>query len=74
MAFDALFGVGDAQLGEWVEQGDGGVVHVRRRLSVLEAARVNTVRDIRGTPEERERLVRLSHEVPALSAYLCLIR
>lgn len=32
------------------------MVHIRRRLTAVEAALVGVVRDIRGTDEERERL------------------
>jgi hypothetical protein len=55
----ALEGVGDATLGEWVEDGSpgSGVVHVRRRLSTREAGnRGIVVRDVRGTEEEERRL------------------
>jgi hypothetical protein len=51
-------------LGEWRE--DGRAVHMRRRLSEEEAAKVNAVRDIRGTGEERSRLRRLFREAPHL--------
>lgn len=55
----ALAGVGDAAAGEWVEEGGRGTLHLRRRLSVAEAALVGVVRDIRGTAEERERIASL---------------
>lgn len=58
----ALRGVGDAALGEWTEQ--GRAFHLRRRLSVAEAALVGTVRDIRDTDEERARLEALRTAVP----------
>jgi hypothetical protein len=68
----ALRDVGDASLGEWTEVGgrlrDGRViVHVRRRLSKLEEPLVNKLRDIRETPEERERLTCLVQAAPHLA-------
>jgi hypothetical protein len=71
----ALAGIGDARLGEWTEDGAGGVVHVRRRLAPaeLELAGIGPEpRDVRGTPEERERLARLVLDAPHLAAYLPL--
>lgn len=69
----ALRGVGDASLGEWTEVGRrvGGrvIVHIRRRLSRAEEPLVNTLRDIRGTPEERERLTCLVQAAPHLAPY-----
>lgn len=67
-----LNGVGDASLGEWEEEGGGGIVHVRRRLSVAEMDEygVTEVRDIRGTPEEQERFHRLLEDVPSLRRVL----
>jgi len=58
IARDALVTVGDPSLGEWTELGRHGIVHVRRRLrAATEAAAYGlTVRDIRGTDDERERL------------------
>lgn len=64
MARRALIGVGDALLGEWVEYGKA--VHVRRRLSPREAMLVGEVRDIRGTPEEAQRLDALYRAAPYL--------
>jgi hypothetical protein len=40
LADRALEGIGDSSLGEWVEEGADGAVHVRRRLSEEEARRV----------------------------------
>lgn len=65
----ALAGVGDALLGEWLELGRAGVVHVRRRLTPAEAARVNPLRDVRGTSEETERIRRLLNDAPHLRAF-----
>ncbi len=49
-----LAGRGDAAAGEWVEW--TGVLHLRRRLSDLEALAVGPVLDIRRTDEARARL------------------
>jgi len=64
----ALKGVGDASLGEWWEHGKA--MHLRRRLSRREAVLVNQVRDIRGTPEESERLAVLLADAPYLRGLL----
>jgi hypothetical protein len=69
----ALNGVGDAALGEWVEQGERGVVHVRRRLSAAEQAEHGLeVRDIRGTPEETWRQLALIEAAPHLAPIIGL--
>jgi hypothetical protein len=67
MADRALAGVGDPALGEWREVGVRAV-HLRRRLSAAERALAGGlgVRDVRGTPEERERLRRLLRDAPHL--------
>ena len=63
-----LNGVGDASLGEWVEAGERGVFHVRRRLSAAEQEEfgIPVVRDVRGTPEYEGRLVGLLRDAPYL--------
>lgn len=64
LAMRALRGVGDETLGQWVEMGDVAV-HVRRRLSLDEAAYYGLrVRDIRGTPEVNVRLAKVRHLLP----------
>lgn len=69
LAGRALLGVGDASAGEWCERGSRkGIVHIRRRLSEEESTQVNSVRDIRGTPEEYERRRALFADVPPLRA------
>lgn len=67
----ALGKVGDAQLGEWVEDGSRAIVHVRRRLSVLEQQTfgISGVRDVRGTDEERDRLAALLADAPHLRPF-----
>lgn len=56
---DALDGVGD-QSQEWTEySGDTNVYHLRRRLTPEEQEYVGPVLDIRGTPEELERLSKI---------------
>lgn len=70
IALNALRGVGDVTRGEWLECGNRGVVHVRRRLSQDEqdAFGIAAVRDIRGTEEEQERLTALLADAPHLRA------
>lgn len=71
IARQALLGVGDVSLGEWIEEGARGIVHVRRRLSHVEQETFGiTVRDIRGTQEERKRLEALFYDAPHLRAVL----
>jgi hypothetical protein len=55
LAFAALAGVGDADLGEY-EEATGRAFHLRRRLSAAEAELVGPVIDVRGTPEGERRL------------------
>lgn len=62
-AYKALEGVGDAALGEWTEW-TGYAFHVRRRLTAHEAAYVDPVADIRGTPEARARLAAVAAYLP----------
>ena len=73
MALAALAGVGDAALGEWRE-GPRTAFHVRRRLTAEEAKLAGnlTVRDIRGTQEERKRFALLFAEAPYLRRALGL--
>lgn len=59
-----LAGVGDASRGEWDEWGPR-VFHLRRRVSEAEEEITGPLRDLRGTPEARERFARLD---PALAA------
>jgi hypothetical protein len=62
-----LAGVGDARLGEWVEVGNHGVLHLRRRLSDAECAEFGlSVRNIRRTHEARERYDLLPRQVKQL--------
>jgi hypothetical protein len=68
IALAALHGVGDPKLGQWEERGNGGVYHVRRRLSVEEQKVVGEARDIRNTAEEHERIDRLLDAVHPLVA------
>jgi hypothetical protein len=59
LATRALRDVGDARLGEWREVGDKAV-HLRRRLSLEEAAPIGEACDLRGSAEARLRLWRAS--------------
>jgi hypothetical protein len=72
IARTGLLDVGDASLGEWWEEGENGVVHLRRRLSAAEqeAYGVLHVRDIRGTREERIRLAVVMDARPELRGIL----
>ena len=63
LAAQALIGVGDVTRGEWREVGDIAV-HLRRRLSDIEAATVGPVVDIRGTWEHTKRLNRVRRYLP----------
>lgn len=67
MAERGLEGVGDAQLGEWREVGERAV-HLRRRLSDAEREQAGglTVRDVRGTDEERNRIRAVLRDAPYL--------
>lgn len=60
---EALAGVGDASLGEWIEHGNIAM-HVRRRLSAAEQAIIGDIRDIRDTPEARTRHARMIPHLP----------
>ena len=60
----ALEGIGDATLGEYHEW-SGRAYHLRRRLSVDEAALIGPVVDVRGTPEAELRLRPVRHLLPA---------
>lgn len=53
-----LRGVGDPAAGEWREW-TGRAFHLRRRLTVREAAEVGPVVDVRGTAEAHRRAQRL---------------
>ena len=56
----ALRGVG-VQSMQWVEQGNSGVWHCRRRLTKKEQEIAGAPLDIRGTPEHRERAAAAAH-------------
>ncbi len=68
----ALLNVGDAKLGEWREVGNGGVVHLRRRMTDAEREFVGglDVCDIRGEYEEYARLAALFADAPHLRSLL----
>ena len=72
LARQALEGVGDASLGEWIEP--GRAFHIRRRFSVREAIESGlAVRDLRGTDEGRQRLRRLFQQFPQLKPFAIAI-
>lgn len=61
----ALHGVGDAALGEWVEN-TPRATHLRRRLSAIEVAGSGCVmRDVRDTAEADALLAPVRHLLPA---------
>lgn len=63
IALKALAGVGSADLGQWEERGRVAY-HVRRRLSVSEAAIVGEVRDLRRTVEGAMRFDAIKSQLP----------
>lgn len=69
VALAALDGVGDADLGQWLEW-SGYAFHVRRRLTVIEKAHIGEAVDIRGTAEaERRRQAVLPFLPPQMKDY-----
>lgn len=68
---EALDGVGDATLGEWIEEGQRApIMHLKRRVSEAEADLVGGIRDIRGTPELKRRARELLRAAPHLHGYV----
>jgi hypothetical protein len=63
-AREALLHVGNASMGEWVEH-TGRAVHVRRRLTLEEEARVGPAVDLRGSAEAREIYDRTYRRLPS---------
>ncbi len=69
LAREVLDGLGDASLGEWVEEGERAV-HVRRRLTATEAVPIGEVVDVRGTPDAATRVRALAKVVaPVVAAW-----
>ena len=64
LALRALAGVGDPLFGEWEHRG-AVAFHVRRRLSLSEAAIVGPVQDLRATPAGWARFDAIRWELPA---------
>lgn len=64
MAQKALAGVGDTTRGEWVMWGESDTLHLRRRLSAREQRIIGNAIDIRGTPEQLQRLAALRRSMP----------
>lgn len=63
MAFGVLEGFGDAGRGEWTEPRPRAF-HLRRRLTAKEQEITGDAVDIRGTVEEKLRIVTLVSELP----------
>lgn len=64
-AMRALHGVGDHDLGQWLER-PRAVLHIRRRLSLAEVLATGMVmRDVRGTPDYDRLLQPVRHLLPA---------
>lgn len=61
---DALEGVGNASLGQWMEW-TGQYYHVRRRLSYKEQQSIGEAMDIRGTDEATERRKAVECYIPS---------
>jgi hypothetical protein len=73
IAEDALYGVGDATLGEWRETG-GIAYHIKRRLSDRECIQFGlSMIDMRDTPEGRQRLSKLFQTLPMARRYATVI-
>ena len=66
-AVRVLDGLGDPGAGEWREW-SGVAFHLRRRLSVAEAAEVGPARDIRGTSEAWRRAQALGRHLAVIPA------
>ena len=62
----ALGPVGAPELGEWIELGQAGVFHLRRRLTPREQqqAKIDAVCDVRGTPEHTRRIAQMRPFLP----------
>lgn len=63
MAYEQLDGFGDAALGEWAEDRPKAF-HLRRRLTTKEQERIGEPVDIRGSVDERERMIALMRDLP----------
>lgn len=65
LAQKQLAGVGDASLGEWEEfNEDVRVFRLKRRLSVKEQEAVGEAIDIRNTPEQEKRWLKVRRYLP----------
>lgn len=67
LALQALEGVGDKALGQWIESSRSKIVHVRRRISVDEESVIGPAIDIRGSKEESDRFWALFKDAPHLA-------
>ena len=71
IALDVLDGYGDSSLGQWREDRPLAF-HLRRRLSVLEQAKIGEAVDLRGSGEAQERFVRVKDNIPPAARILAL--
>jgi hypothetical protein len=72
IALDSIAAAGDESAGQWEADGSSGIVHVQRRLSSAERVEfaVPDPYDIRGTREERDRVLAVLAEAPHLAGVL----
>jgi hypothetical protein len=72
IALEGIGAAGDRSLGQWVEAGRSGIVHVQRRLSARERQEFGVPEpyDIRGTSEEDRRIAAVYAEAPYLRGRL----
>lgn len=62
-ARDLLDGYGDAELGEWTEEGPRAF-HLRRRLNEEEKISVGEAMDLRNDPSAFARWIRIRNQIP----------
>lgn len=69
--YAAIEDVGDAEKGEWVEEGvRWPLMHIKRRLSDAEDELVGGIQDLRNTKAQRVRVRELLAAAPELRGYV----
>jgi hypothetical protein len=63
-AFTELSGVGDVHRGQW-EEVENGIFHLRRCVSEDEQQSIGDMVDIRNTPEQERRWLKVRQYLPA---------